>query len=69
MGPRKNQGQGQKKLKAKRWRLMTIPTEHNDHLKLELPRAWEPPCRHYTLSSGERESSRYFVSYGDKTNS
>ena len=68
MGTRKNQGQWQKKLKAK-WRLMTSLTVHNDHPKLELLGAWEPPCRHCTLSFGERDSSRYFVSHKDKIDS
>ena len=57
MGPGKNQGQRKKMLKSKRWRLKISPAEHNDRPKLELPRAWEPLCRHCILSFGEREGS------------
>ena len=54
---------------TQRWRLISSPTKHNDCPKLELPGAWEPPCKHYTLSLGEGKSFQSFVSHGYKTNS
>ena len=50
-------------------RLRSSPANHNEYLKLELSEAWEPPCRHCTLSLGEGKSSQCFIFNGDKTNS
>ena len=41
---------------TQRWRLIPSPAKHNDCPKLELPGAWEPPCKHYTLSLGEKKT-------------
>ena len=47
-------------------RLMLSPTEHNDGLKLEPPRAWELQGSWGSHRIGEAESSHNFVSHGNK---
>lgn len=43
--------------------LLISPTKHNDHPKLELLGAWEPPYKHCPFSLGEGKSSRHFFSW------
>ena len=49
-----------------RRRLMLSPDEHNDCLKLELPRTWELPCSWGVCRIGEAKTSHNFVSHGNK---
>ena len=56
-------------IKTQRWWLIPSLIEHNDCPKLDLPRAWEPPCKHCTLSLGKGKISQSFFSHGDKANS
>ncbi|KAJ8641778.1 hypothetical protein MRB53_018472 [Persea americana] len=42
-------------------------TDHNENIKLELQRVWEPLCSSVTSPFGEISRSQRLVSYGDKT--
>jgi hypothetical protein len=60
---------GQQKLmqinKIIRRRLGPIPACSHDHLKLELPRAWEPLDSSISSPAGEEEEAPTGLSYGD----
>jgi hypothetical protein len=47
-------------------RLVSSPADHNNHFKLELPRAWEPSDSSRTSPYDERKETQFGFPYGNQ---